>query len=135
MQFLDLPTELIAELRASARAATLSAAAAFGLGGSVWEVLRAPASGMAARTLPPSGPDAMAYVFRRRPDRARQVEAGGAPGGAAPWGIVVVSGDIRPGDRLVSRASPTLKTTVKSLEPWYDYRQGDVDPLPHQGGD
>lgn len=134
MQDLNLPTELVADIRASARAATLSAARTFGMGGSTWEVLRAAPSGMAARTLPPSGPDALAYIFRRRPTRAQPAGAGGVPVGAAPWGIVLVSGDVRTGDRLISRADSRMKTTVKSLEPWYDYAQGDVDPLPHTGG-
>lgn len=133
MLSLNLPAELVAELRAAARAATLSAAATFGLGGSVWEVLRPAGTGMGARALPPSGPDALCYVFRRRPARAAEAQPG-PPVGAAPWGIVVVSGSVEPGDRLVSRAAAALQTTVTSLEPWYEYQQGDVEPLPHEGG-
>jgi hypothetical protein len=126
---LDLPPESEALTRDAARAATLAAARAFGLGGDTWLISRPSGTGPAARTLTPLGHVA-GLVFRQRPGPLAPA-GGGTPVLADLWRAILDTGDIldadeddtgldaRPGDVITSQADSAYTFGLASLEPWY----------------
>lgn len=105
-------TDLAEQLRDAARDAAIAAAKAFGFGGDEWTV---------------NGGDTItAYAFQQRPGDLRETEPGVAVGDSV-WRAIIVSGDVRNGDRIQSVEDASLRFTISSIEPWYEYRRGELE--------
>lgn len=118
---LDIPADLITELRDSAKDATISAARTFGFGGSTWDVGRPSGIGTGPRSLTSVG-TVMALAFRQRPGVTAPI-GGGTPVLADAWRLIVLTGGVHPGDVIVSQADPRYGFDVGTIEPWYDYKR------------
>jgi len=116
---LDIPADVIASMRDGARDASISAARAFGFGGSTWDVDRPSGIGTGPRTLTSVG-TVHALAFRQKPGTAAPA-AGGTPLLADVWRLIVLEGSLRPGDVVVSQSDPRYGFAVGAMEPWYDY--------------
>lgn len=121
---LDIPADLISELRDSARDASISAARTFGFGGSTWDVGRPSGIGTGPRTLTSVGA-VMALAFRQKPGVTAPV-GGGTPVLADIWRLIVLEGALHPGDVIVSQADPRYGFDVGTIEPWYDYKRSEL---------
>lgn len=118
---LDIPADLIASLRESAKDATISAARTFGFGGSTWDAGRPSGIGTGPRALTSVG-TVMALAFRQRPGTTTPV-GGGTPVLDDTWRLIVLEGALRPGDVLVSQSDPRYGFDVGTVEPWYEYKR------------
>ncbi len=125
MYSLDLPLDVIAQLRDAARDADISAARAFGFGGSNWGVERPSGVGTGARSLVDQG-TIHALAFRQRPG-GLGVVAGGTPALADTWRMIVLAGDVLPGDVVTSEADDDYVFGVASLESWYEYTRAELE--------
>lgn len=122
---LDLPPDLIASLRDTARDADISAARTFGFGGSTWDAGVPSGQGTGPRSLTPAGV-VHALAFRQKPG-ATAPSAGGTPILNDVWRMIVLDGDVRPGMVLTSQADSRYIVTVESIEPWYDYFRAELE--------
>jgi len=123
---LDLPADVIAAMRDDARDASISAARTFGFGGSTWDVDRPSGIGTGARSLARQAGALHALAFRQRPGGLGAV-AGGTPALADTWRMIVLAGDLLPGDVVTSQADARYVFGVASLEPWYDYLRAELE--------
>jgi len=124
---LDIPADVIASMRDGARDATISAARAFGHGGSSWDVGRPSGIGTGPRTLTSVG-SVQALAFRQRPGVTAPA-AGGTPLLADVWRLIVLDGSLRPGDVIVSQTDPRYGFDVGTIEPWYAYKRAELTRL------
>jgi hypothetical protein len=127
---IDLLPEQIADMQLAARDATIAAARAFGIGGSVWAVDRPSGGGVDVRSMQRQSDPIAALAFRQKPSALAQAIAG-VPIGDEVWRVIVLSGDVQPGDVLLSAGSPPLAMRVDSVEAWYDYRRSNVSEVRH----
>lgn len=116
---LDLPADLIAELRSDARDASISAARTFGFGGSTWDADVPSGTGTGPRVLTPAG-QVHALAFRQRPATTAPA-AGGTPMLADTWRMIILAGDVRPGMVLTSTTDSRYTFGIGTIEPWYEY--------------
>ena len=115
----DLPAATASGMRLAARDAGLAAARAFGFGGERWAVQRPSGVGVGARTLV-DRPEVRALAFRQAPGPLAPATAG-TPVLADVWRLLLVSGELRPGDVIASVAPSGYAFAVADAEPWYDY--------------
>lgn len=127
---IDLLPEQIADMQLAARDATIAAARAFGIGGSVWLLDRPSGGGVDARSMQRMVAPISALAFRQKPSALAQALAG-VPIGDEIWRVIVLFGDVQPGDVLLSAGSPPLAMRVDSLEVWYDYHRCNVSEIRH----
>jgi hypothetical protein len=116
---LDLPSDLIADMRAQARDADISAARTFGFGGAYWDAAVPSGTGTGTRVLTPVG-TVQALAFRQKPGQTAP-SGGGTPLLDDVWRLIVLDGAVRPGMVLTSQDDPRYVFDVGTIEPWYDY--------------
>lgn len=126
---LDIPADLIASLRDSARDATISAARTFGFGGSTWDYAE-PTTGATAtgpKTLTAMG-TVQALAFRQKPGVAGPA-AGTTPILQDVWRLIILEGTVRPGGVIVSQDDDRYRFSIGTIEPWYEYRRSELERL------
>lgn len=116
---LDIPADLMASMRDTAKDANISAARTFGFGGSTWDAEVPSGQGTGPRTLTPAG-EVHGLAFRQKPGQTAPA-AGSTPVLADVWRMIVLSGDVLPGMELTSQADARYRFGVGTVEPWYEY--------------
>lgn len=122
---LDLPADIIAGMRDSARDADISAARTFGFGGSTWDAEVPSGQGTGPRTLTPAG-TVHALAFRQKPGQVAPV-TGGTPVLDDIWRMIILGGDVAPGMVLTSQSDSRYKVGIASVEIWYDYFRAELE--------
>ncbi len=121
----NLPAEMQEAMRDAARDAAISAARTFGFGGEAWTVSRPTGAGVAAKTLT-AQPNITALAYRQRPGGLAQALAG-TPVLADVWRLILLTGELLPGDVITSVTSPAYRFSIGDLEPWYEYTRCELE--------
>jgi hypothetical protein len=121
----DLPEEMREAMRDAARDATISIARTFGFGGEAWTVERPTGAGVAAKTLT-AQPNVTALAFRQRPG-ALAAAVAGTPVLADVWRLILLAGELLPGDVITSVADATYRFSIGDMEPWYEYTRCELE--------
>jgi len=121
MYSLDLPLDVIAQIRDAARDADISAARTFGFGGSNWDVDRPSGVGIGSRTrIDVAAVAGLAYLAKPSPvvgdtSQARVL--------SDQWYFLLLSGTLKNQDVITSVSDTRYVFTVESLEAWYEYER------------
>jgi hypothetical protein len=122
---LDLPADLIASMRDTARDASISAARTFGLGGSTWDYAEPAGTGTGPKVLTSVG-TVQALAFRQRPG-SLAAAAGGTPVLADVWRLIILDVTLSPGRVIISQTDSDYRFGIASVEPWYEYRRAELE--------
>ena len=114
-------------LRDAAKDASISAARAFGLGGSTWDAGVPSGIGTGPRVLTSAG-TVHALAFRQKPGLTAP-SAGGTPVLSDVWRMIVLEGDVTPGMVLTSQADARYTFSIGSVEPWYVYFRCELERI------
>lgn len=123
---LDLPADIIAQMRTAARDADVSAARAFGFGGPNWQVERPSGIGIGERTLT-SADNVMGLAFLPKPSPV-VADIAAARVLSDDWQFLLLDGLLKAGDVITSVADSRYVFVVQSLEPWYDDTKAILKP-------
>ena len=124
---LDIPVDLMQDMRDTAKDANISAARAFGFGGSTWDYAIPSGQGTGPRTLTSVG-TVQALAFRQKSGGLASA-AGGTPILADVWRLIVLQGNPRPGAVIRSQLDPRYAFGIGTIEPWYEYKRCELERL------